>query len=175
MVVCTVLDADGNVKVAKRSFWRKLFGLEPKKMIFVHHNTITVTGDKLLADLLSDTPTQNKVDNAHGYIKCGTGWTGNTPKSNTGVNTPTGTAQELASTYPKTRYAFSGQETSAIVDYRAVFAAGTLNANGINEVALMNGNGNDASCLAYAQLTPSLNLTANDSLQIDWSITIQGS
>ena len=54
-------------------------------------------------------------------------------------------------------------------------AALCLNANGINEVALMNGNTSAAKCLAYAQITPAVNVTSADSLQIDWQITVSGS
>ena len=59
--------------------------------------------------------------------------------------------------------------------YRCAFAAGDLSANGINEVALLNGNTTSAKCLAYAQITPSVNVTSADSLQIDWQITVSGS
>ena len=44
-----------------------------------------------------------------------------------------------------------------------------------NEVALMNGNTSAAKCLAYAQITPAVNVTSADSLQIDWQITVSGS
>ena len=55
------------------------------------------------------------------------------------------------------------------------FTTGDLNANGINEVALMNGNTAASKCLAYAQITPSVNVASADSLQIDWQITVSGS
>jgi len=49
-----------------------------------------------------------------------------------------------------------------------------LAANGINEACLLNGNGSTANCLAYAQITPSVNVTASDTLQVLWEITILG-
>ena len=38
----------------------------------------------------------------------------------------------------------------------------------------MNGNTASAKCLAYAQITPAVNVTSADSLQIDWQITFNG-
>ena len=174
LVTVTVRDCNGHVKYFKNGFWRNLFKLKERPMIFKHHNTITTTGDSMIADLMISNPTQNKVDATNGYMVVGTGWTGSTPKNNTGVNTPTGSFKKLDSTFPKTQAAFcsSGQN---VVLYRTSFAAGDLNANGINEVALMNGNSTSAKCLAYAQITPAVNVTSADSLQIDWQITVSGS
>lgn len=86
----------------------------------------------------------------------------------------TGTFKKLDSGFPKIKGSF-GVANGNVVLYRASFAAGDLNANGINEVALMNGNTAAAKCLAYAQITPSVNVTSADSLQIDWQITVSGS
>jgi hypothetical protein len=51
-------------------------------------------------------------------------------------------------------------------NYPALTAAGALNAIDINEACLLNGNGSGAkaNCLAYAQITPSVNVTASDTL-----------
>ena len=173
LVTVTVRDCNGHVKYFKNGFWRNLFKLKERPMIFRHHNTITNQGDGMIADLLISNPTQDKVDATNGYMRVGTGWTGSTPKNNTGVNTPTGSFKKLDSTYPKTQAAF-GSSGQNVVLYRTSFAAGDLNANGINEVALMNGNTAAAKCLAYAQITPSVNVTSADSLQIDWQITVSG-
>jgi hypothetical protein len=78
-----------------------------------------------------------------------------------------------------------GSTGDTTVTYRATFAAGALNANGINEACLLNangvneacllnGNGTSANCLAYAQINPSVNVTASDTLQVLWEITILG-
>lgn len=174
MVTVTVLDENGNIKTKPRSFLRKLLGLPAKQMIYKHHNTITNQGDGLIADWMLSTPTQTKVDATHGYMLVGTGWTGTSPKANTSVNTKTGSYKALASGYPKTQGAFGATGQNVIL-YRCAFAAGDLSANGINEVALLNGNTTSAKCLAYAQITPSVNVTAADSLQIDWQITVSGS
>lgn len=173
LVTVTVRDCNGNVKYFKNGFWRTLFRMKERPMIFKHHNTITNQGDGMIADLMISNPTQTKVDATNGYMRVGTGWTGNTPKNNTGVNTATGSFKKLASGYPKTQAAFGGSGQN-IVLYRTSFAAGDLNANGINEVALMNGNTSSAKCLAYAQITPAVNVTTADSLQIDWQITFNG-
>jgi len=174
LVTVTVLDKDGNIKTKPRSFLRKLLGLPAKQMIYKHHNTITNQGDGLLADWMLSTPTQTKVDESNGYMIVGTGWTGTSPKANTSVNTAAGTYTKLDSGFPKTSGAF-GATGQNVVLYRTSFGAGSLSANGINEVALMNGNTAAAKCLAYAQITPSVNVTSSDSLQIDWQITVSGS
>jgi hypothetical protein len=67
-----------------------------------------------------------------------------------------------------------GNAGDTTVTYRATFDAGSLNANGINEACLLNGNGTTANCLAYAQITPSVNVTSSDTLQVLWEITILG-
>jgi hypothetical protein len=67
-----------------------------------------------------------------------------------------------------------GSTGDTTIQYRATFEAGDLNANGINEAALLNGNGAAANCLAYAQLVPSANVTSTDTLQVLWEITILG-
>ena len=174
LVTVTVRDCNGHVKYYKNGFWRSLFRMKERPMITKHHNTITTIGDNLIADLMISNPTLTKVDATNGYMRGGTGWTGSTPKNNTGVNTPTGSFKKLDSTFPKTQAAF-GSSGQNVVLYRTSFAAGDLNANGINEVALMNGNTSSAKCLAYAQITPAVNVTSADSLQIDWQITVSGS
>lgn len=173
MVTVTVFDAWGNVKKQPKSFFRKLFNLPAKNMIYKHHNTITQQGDGLLANLLLTTPTQKKVDSENGYIRVGTGWNGLEPKKNVGVNSPTGTFAKLNEDYPKIEVPF-GAEGDNVIYYRAKFEAGKLNADNINEVALMNGDDENAKCFAYAQITPNANVTSSDSLQIDWQITING-
>lgn len=174
MVTVTVLDKNGKVKKIPNNLIRKLFRLPEKEMIFRHHNTITNQGDGLIANWMLSTPTQTKVDATHGYMLVGTGWTGSSPKANTSVNTKTGSYKALASGYPKTQGTFGATGQNVIL-YRCAFAAGDLSANGINEVALLNGNTTSAKCLAYAQITPSVNVTSADSLQIDWQITVSGS
>jgi hypothetical protein len=67
-----------------------------------------------------------------------------------------------------------GQSGDTTITYRATFSAGMLNANGVNEACLLNGNLVAANCLAYAQITPSVNVTSSDTLQILWEITILG-
>jgi hypothetical protein len=137
------------------------------------HNIVTREGDALIADALLASPTKTKVTSASGFIQAGTGWTGNSTKTNTRCNTPTGSMQALDSGYPALKAAWGASGDTTLV-YRATFAAGSLNANGINEAALLNGNGAGANCLAYAQVTPSVNVTSSDTLQIQWEITILG-
>jgi hypothetical protein len=79
----------------------------------------------------------------------------------------------LDSGYPVLKAAW-GNSGDTTVSYRATFAAGALDANGINEACLLNGTSGTANCLAYAQITPAVNLTSSDTLQILWEITIPG-
>jgi hypothetical protein len=79
----------------------------------------------------------------------------------------------LDSGYPALKAAWGSTGDTTVI-YRATFAAGALNANGINETVLLNGNSTSANCLAYAQITPAVNVTTSDTLQIQWEITILG-
>jgi len=142
-------------------------------MIYEFHNIVTREGDALIADALLAAPTRTKVTSSSGFIQVGTGWTGNSTKTNTRCNTPTGSMQQLDSSYPALKAAW-GSTGDTTVTYRATFAAGSLNANGINEACLLNGNGSLADCLAYVQITPSVNVTSSDTLQVLWEITILG-
>jgi hypothetical protein len=142
-------------------------------MEYCHHNIVTREGDALIADALLASPTKTKVTSASGYIQVGTGWTGNSTKTNTRCNTPSGTMQALDNGYPALSAAW-GSAGDTTLTYRATFAAGNLAANGLNEACLLNGNSSTANCLAYAQLVPTTNVTASDTLQVVWEITILG-
>jgi hypothetical protein len=142
-------------------------------MEFRHHNIVTREGDALIADALLAAPTKTKVTSSSGFIQVGTGWTGNGTKTNTRCNATTGSMKALDAGYPALGAAF-GSTGDTTLSYRATFAAGTLNVNGVNEACLLNGNGAGANCLAYAQITPSVNVTASDTLQVLWEITILG-
>ena len=172
-VTVQVLDSNGNVKRKKPNLFQRLFGLQGSLMVFVHHNIVTREGDALIADALLASPTRTKVTTASGFIQVGTGWTGNSVKTNTRCNTPTGSMRTLDSSFPALKAAW-GSSGDTTVTYRATFAAGALNANGINEACLLNGSTTAANCLAYAQITPSVNVTSSDTLQILWEITILG-
>jgi hypothetical protein len=119
------------------------------------------------------TPTRTKVTSSSGFIQVGTGWTGNSVKNNTRCNTPTGSMRTLDASFPALRAAW-GNTGDTTLTYRATFAAGALNANGINEACLLNGNVAASDCLAYAQINPSVNVTTADTLQVLWEITILG-
>ena len=142
-------------------------------MEFKHHNIITHEGDALIADAMLDNPSKQKVSNANGYIQVGTGWTGNSLKTTYRCNSPTGSMKKLDANYPAL-YDVWGEVGDTVLTYRATFPAGSLNANGINEACLLNGNGNSANSLAYAQISPSVNVTSSDTLQIHWEICVLG-
>lgn len=139
-----------------------------------NHNIVTDQGDAIIADLMAQTPVLVKLDNTNGHIQVGTGWTGTGAKANEVVNIATGTPKVMSSGYPDLKGAFGAADDN-VVQYRSLFAAGDLDATGINEVALLNNVvPASADCLAYAQIDPPVNVTLSDSLQIDWEITILG-
>jgi hypothetical protein len=173
MVTVRVLDKAGNMKRHAPGWFGRLLKKPGRLMEYRHHNIVTREGDALIADALLASPTKAKVTSANGYIQVGTGWTGNSTKTNTRCNTPTGSMKALDANYPALTAAW-GNTGDTTLSYRATFAAGTLNVNGINEACLLNGNSGSANCLAYAQITPSVNVTSSDTLQVLWEITILG-
>lgn len=172
-VTIQVFDEFGKLKRHNPGFLRRLFGLQGKFIIQEFHNIVTREGDALIADALLGSPTKTKVTSSSGFMQVGTGWTGNSTKTNTRCNTPTGSMKNIDSGFPALSAAW-GNTGDTTVTYRATFEAGALAANGINEACLLNGNGTTANCLAYAQITPSVNVTASDTLQVVWEITILG-
>ncbi len=171
--VC-VIGPDGRIKQHYPSVWRLAMGLPGMPMVSDRHNTVTRQGEGLIADLLLATPTRAKITSATGYIQLGTGWTGNSVKTNTRCNASTGAMEALDSGYPVTNAAF-GSTGDNVLRFRASFEAGKLNAGNINEACLLNGNTATAVSLAYAQITPAVTVTLVDTLQIDWEITFTGS
>jgi len=173
MVTVRVLDKDGNVKRRGPGWFERLIKMPGRLMVFRHHNIVTREGDALIADALMAVPTKTKVTSTSGFIQIGTGWTGNSTKTNTRCNTPNGSMKALDAGYPALKASW-GSTGDTTLTYRVTFAAGELNANGINEACLLNGNSSGANCLAYAQITPSVNVTESDTLQVLWEITILG-
>ena len=172
-VTVQVFDHNGKLKRQSPGLLRLLLGLQGRLMVFEFHNIVTREGDALIADALLASPTRTKVTSSNGFIQVGTGWTGNSTKTNTRCNTSTGSMRTLDSGYPALKAAW-GSSGDTTITYRATFATGTLNANGINEACLLNGNAAGSNCLAYAQINPSVNVTSSDTLQILWEITILG-
>ena len=171
MVTVRILDAKGVVARRPPGVIRRLLRLPGKKREQVFHNVVTALGDALLANL-AVAGGMTPVDSGNGHIEVGTGWTGISPKANTGCNTPTGNRQGMDADYPKTKGVF-GESVDDKACWRATFPAGSLDATGVNEAALMNASA-DGVCLAYAQITPEVNISSNDILQIDWEITFYG-
>lgn len=171
--VC-VIGPDGQIKRYAPSIWRRFLGLPGKPMISRRHNTVTRQGEGLIADLMSNVPTQTKINATTGFIQLGTGWTGNSVKTNTRCNAPTGSLEVLDAGYPMPNAAL-GLAGDNVLKFCASLEAGKLNANNINEACLLNGNTAAAVSLAYAQVTPPATVTPVDTLQIDWDITFTGS
>jgi hypothetical protein len=173
MVTVRVLDKDGNVKRKKPGFFRSLLGLPGREIMSRHHNIVTREGDALIADALAETPVKAKVLSTSGYIQVGTGYSSTNAKNRTRCNTPTGAMKSIDYGYPTLMAAYGNTGDNTVI-YRATFSAGNLDATGINEAALLNGNGANANCLAYAIIDPPVNVTTSDTLQVQWEITITG-
>jgi len=138
------------------------------------HNIVTDEGDAMVADLMAQIPAKTKVDNTNGYIEVGTGWTGSGTKQNTSCNTPTGNPEKMDATFPVLKGTW-GNTDDNVVQYQVVFEVNDLNANGINEAALINGSvAGSADCLSYGQLSPAADITLADSLKVQWELIIQG-
>lgn len=139
------------------------------------NNVITVQGDSYIADLLSLNPARQKINGTNCYIVVGTGYTGLSNKTQTWVNTQVGSPQLVTTGYPQTA-AVWGQTGQNQLNFAFTFAAGTLNATGINEACIVSANvqGSTTTCLAYAQIS-SLNVSLSDSLAITWSVLFVGS
>jgi hypothetical protein len=172
-VTIRVFDRDGNIKRRSPNWFQRLLKLPGRPYEQRHHNIVTREGDALIADALLVSPNKTKVSTASGAIQVGTGWTGNSTKTNSRCNSATGPMRPLDGGYPQLKAAWGSTGDTTLV-YRATFAAGTLNANGINEAVLLNGSGAEANCLAYAQVIPVVNVTTSDTLQVQWEITILG-
>lgn len=166
-----VLNEKGEIRRKPPGLFRRVLGLPGRRREQVYHNVVTAQGDALLANL-AVAGGMTPVDSGNGHIEVGTGWTGISPKDNTGCNSPTGSRRGMESGYPRTKGTF-GESVDDKACWQAVFPSGSLEANGVNEAALMNGLIGGV-CLAYAQITPEVNLASNDILQIDWEITFYG-
>jgi len=170
----TVFGPDGRIKRRAPNRLQRLLGLRGGLMMMVNRNIVTDEGDALIADLMSQTPARVKVDSTNGHIDVGTGWTGTSIKTQTVVNAPTGSPEVMDTTYPKQKGAF-GAANDNVVQYRSTYEAGDLNATGINEAGLINNaTRGSADMLAYAQITPSVNVGTSDTLQVDWELTLLG-
>jgi hypothetical protein len=137
--------------------------------VAVNHNIVTNEGDALIADLLADSPARTKVDNSNGEIGVGIGFSSEA-KTVDALVTSTGSPEAMDATYPKVKGSFGAADDN-VTQYRSTFEAGDLNASGIDEALL--GNGTDT--LAYAEISPAVNVGSSDTLQVDWELTILGS
>jgi hypothetical protein len=100
LVTVRVLDRDGNVKRRPQTWFRRLLRIPGRPMEQRFHNIVTREGDALIADALLASPAKTKVTSSSGYIQVGTGWTGNSTKTNTRCNTSTGSMKALDGGYP---------------------------------------------------------------------------
>jgi hypothetical protein len=172
----TVKGKDGEVKRFPQTPLERLLNRPGKPMIVETHNAVTDEGDAICADVLSGNDARTPFNNANCRIVVGTGWTGTSIKTNTWVNTETGpTAIKPVSTgYPTLKGSW-GAANDSVVQYRSEYAAGDLKTTGLDEAGIVNsGTSSTADLLAYAEVTPTINVTTDDTLQVDWEITFLG-
>ena len=168
-----VLDKDGKTKRHNPNWIKRLFGIPGKNMISENHNIVTNEGDALIADLMANTPARTKVDNSNGYIELGTGFVSEA-KTALSCTTPTGSTEAMDSGYPQLKGTW-GNANDNVTVYKSTFEAGDLNATGIDEVALLNNaTAASADCLAYAEITPVINVTTADTVVVTWELTFTG-
>jgi hypothetical protein len=165
----TVRDKDGNIKRYKNSWIRDFLGLPERLMQGFNNNIVTNEGDALIVDMLVTTGTRTAVDNANGVIGVGDGFVSALKTTDALVN-QIGSDKAMSATYPKQKGAFAATDDN-VIQYRSIFAAGEATGTGLDEALL--GNGTDT--LAYAEISPSVNKGASDTLQIDWELTFLGS
>lgn len=165
----TVFGPDGEIKCFEPRWWEKFLGLSGRKMQMTNHNIVTNEGDALIADLMQMTPERDKVDETNGVIGVGTGYVSE-GKTVDALVTQTGSNEPIDTGYPVTKGDWGAADDN-IEQYRATFEAGDLNDTGIDEALL--GNGTDT--LAYAQITPAVDVGTSDTLQVDWELTFLGS
>jgi len=164
----TVFSPDRKIKRFEPRWWERLLNLPGCKMQMTNHNIVTNEGDALIADLMQQTPERTKVDNTNGKIGVGTGFVTEL-KTTDALVTQTGTDEEMDATYPVTKGDWAATDDN-VVQYRATFEAGDLDAIGIDEALL--GNGTDT--LAYAQITPAVDVSSSDTLQVNWELIFLG-
>jgi hypothetical protein len=161
-------DKNGEVKRFNPNFFQRLFNRPGSLMSGVNHNIVTNEGDALVADLLQTTPERTKVDVTNGKIGVGTGFVTEL-KTTDALVTQTGIDEEMDALYPQTKGDWSLADDNIVV-YKATFEAGDLDTAGIDEALL--GNGTDT--LAYAQITPAVDVYSADTLEVTWEITALG-
>jgi hypothetical protein len=163
-----------HIKRRSQTWWQKVLRLPGDPMISAWHNIVTDQGDALIADIMSQTPARQKLDNTHCWTICGTAYSATAPKTRIWVVTPTGSSQLQDATYPKQKGTF-GAANDNVTQYRVTFAPGAFGSVTINEAAMASGATSGAGdCLTYGQVSPAATVTALDSLQIQWEITYLG-
>jgi hypothetical protein len=167
-VIAKVYDKDGNYKRHKPNWLQKLLGLPGREMISINHNIVTNEGDALIADLHQNTTERTKLDTANAVIGVGTGFTAE-GKTSDALVSQSGSDEAMDTGYPQTKGAWAAADDNVIV-YVATFEAGDLNATGIDEALL--GNGTDT--MAYAQISPAVDVSSSDTLEVTWEITFLG-
>lgn len=157
-----------HVKKRKQSWVDKILKRHPI-MQGENHNIVTNEGDALIADILQVTPERTKLDGT-AIIGVGTGFVSET-KTVDALVTQTGSDETLDSGYPQTKGDWAAADDGIIV-YVATFDVGDLNDTGIDEAILQS---TTPDTMAYAQISPTVDVASTDTLEITWEITLLGS
>lgn len=169
LVTARVFDIEGNIKRFEPNLIQKILGLPGREMISINHNIVTNEGDALIVDMLATTGTRDVMDNANSVIGVGTGFSAEA-KTTDALVSQEGSDEAMDATYPKQKGAW-GDANDNVLQFRSTFEAGDLNASGIDEAILTNG----TDTLAYAEISPAVNVTTADTLEVTWEITFLGS
>lgn len=142
-------------------------------MISVSRNLVVDDGDDNIADLHRNAPTQTKFDSTNAHIAVGTGFVSVT-KATTALVTPTGSPEIMDATFPITKGAYQAVDGN-VIQFRATFEAGDLNITDIDEAVLINAATEaGGETMTYAQITPAVNVTTADTLEVTWELTFLG-
>ncbi|RMH81568.1 MAG: hypothetical protein D6683_04050 [Actinomyces sp.] len=151
-----------------------LLGADGSRRVIEAHNLMTQVGDQWMGERAAGLGTLGAVTG----MRLGTGTTA-AAKTGAGaaiVTYVTGSAQAIDSGYPTS--ALNG--TARRITYRTTWAAGSATANGIAEAVLTveatltDSAGTAADTIARVLLSPTVNKGANDTLELTWTIDVEG-
>ena len=162
------MELKSGMRITGKVIARVFGGFGEMKAESINHNIVTNEGDALIADLLQETPERTKFDNVNAVIGVGTGFVTEL-KTTDALVTQVGVDEAMDAAYPQTKGAWAVADDHVIV-YVSTFEAGDLNNTGIDEAILSNG----TDTMAYAQITPAVDVTSSDTLEITWEITLLG-
>jgi hypothetical protein len=154
-VAVQILDKDGEVKERLPGERGGLFHLNQGRLMEQRFNRVVIRewGILIAGALLSP----------EGSIRIG---------MEKGINTDGVYTQSLDNGYPALKRNRGAGAGAISIIYRATFPAGSLNVKGINEARLLDDGDSPDSCLALVRFKPVVDVLSDDTLRIEWEITI---